>query len=791
MKIKVTVFLLLICLIQHFTFAKEITVNPSNATIIIPANAKSTEVFAAKELAAHLKLITGTDIPVIKNKTPQGKYTFLVGIRPADASSASLKPEEACYTVTDKATWLYGDDNPVNNKLSPRDASLHKYSRTGTLFAVYSFLERELDVKWLEPGNENIVYKPTAKLSLQTGSYTWIPQLTMREIRPGYGRVNADIPAELQISKQQLIQKRQETQLWLKRMKMGRSRIFSYGHAFTKWWDQYGKSHPEYFALNDNGQRKPWSVSQPDRIKMCVSNPALHQQIVDNWLKSRGTSNIINVCENDSAGYCRCAKCCALDAPKPGEKFGDNMTDRYIWFANQVQRLARKKVPDAQAIMYAYSVYRFPPRKIKVDDGVILGFVPKLPTLNSELEKYYQSWQKAGAGQLFLRPNDMHIDTGMPMGFEKKMFDNFKICMKYGAFGTDYDSLHNYWQTSGIANYILARAIADPDKSFEHWESEYCDTFGPAAEDIKKYFRYWRDEIWEKRLMPNRKEIIEKGRYGNFRRGLMWNLQDYYRPADFDRTDAILQDALKKKLTADERKRVETLCLSNQHARLMYEAMKAKNAHPMKMDVLKKAANALLDFRIKNKDRLNCDWQNLFFYEKLLGDVCGMNAVEAFSGLDIIKQLPNTWAFKLDPGNVGLKENWQELPWSKINSTWDRLSTSAFWEKASQDKDLKKKLEKYDGIGWYAVKITVPREYKEKKIYLLFGAVDESCWVFINGREAGKHLFEKVDDWKTPFKISIEKLIDWSNPVATIVVRVEDKAGVGGIWRPVWLVCNS
>ena len=610
----------------------------------------------------------------------------------------------------------------------------------------------------------------------------------MREIRRGYYMKNANIPKAFQLSQNEVETKKMEIQLWLKRMRMGKRRHFSYGHAFTNWWKEYGKKHPEYFALNKYGKRSPRYPSKPHTIKMCVSNPRLHKQIVENWLKTRGKQTVINVCENDSGGYCRCNKCKALDVPRKGEKFGTVMTDRYIHFANKVQRLARKKVPNAQTVMYAYSVYRFPPRKVKVDDGVILGFVPKLFTSYNKLEEYYKSWHRAGARNLFLRPNDMHIDLGLPMGFEKKMFDNFKICLKYGAFGTDYDSLHNYWPTSGIANYIIARAVAEPEKLFEFWENEYCNTFGKAADDIKKYFAYWRNEIWEKRLMPDRETIIKKGRYGNFRRGLMWNIQNYYKKVDFDKTDKMLQNALKKELSPAELKRVETLVLANKHARLLYQALKAKNARPTDIQKIHKAAKALVDFRIKNKTRLNYDWRSLFFYEYILGDVCGIEMTKFFDGLSPIKALRNRWYFQIDAKNAGLKEKWQEFSYSRIKASWDTISTSSSWEQASVHPDLKKIMKNYDGIGWYAQKIIIPQSCKNKKLYLLFGAVDESCWIYINGKEVGKHLHKKPDDWKTPFKIRIDKEINWQNPTLTIVVRVEDKGGAGGIWQPVWLV---
>lgn len=767
--------------------AETLNIVPKNSIIVIGGKNDQIKNFAAKELSKHLKLITGVDIPIVKSN-PGGKYVFYVGICPT-RDFRNLKLEESCYKVTPKATWLYGDDKAATRSLS----TLHSRSRTGTLFAVYNFLERELGVKWIAPGDDGIVLKTQKNLKLSSGTYDWTPKLSMRGIRAGYSRriKNTNIPKQFHLSTKENNAKQVETLLWLKRMRMGKGKSFGYGHAFTKWWEKYGKDHPEYFALNKYGKRAPWNASQPDRIKMCVSNTALQKKIVENYLRSRKGNNVINVCENDSAGYCRCPRCKALDAPKPGEEFGQNMTDRYIWFANQVQRLARKKVPNTQAVMYAYSVYRFPPRKVKVDKSVILGFVPKLFTPNNELEDYYKSWSKAGARNLFLRPNDMHIDLGLPMGFEKKMFEGFKICLKYGAFGTDYDSLHNYWPSSGIGNYILARGIADPDKSFAYWENEYCRTFGAASDDVKKYFHYWRNEIWEKRLMPDRETILKKGRYGNFRRGLMWNLHNYYNKTDFDKTDAMLQSALGKKLNPAERRRVETLMLANQHGRLMYRAMKEKNARPADVEKMSRAAKALFNFRIKYKKRLNYDWRYLFGNEYLLGDVCGMQMIKDFQGFAPVKRFANRWYFHIDSKNVGLKEKWQDFSYQKIDATWDLISTSTCWERAKTQSALMKELKKYDGIGWYAQNIKIPEKYKGRKLYLMFGAVDESCWVYINGKEVGKRLFQKPDDWKTPFKIRIDQAIDWKNKSTTVIVRVEDKAGAGGIWQPVWIVTTK
>ena len=97
----------------------------------------------------------------------------------------------------------------------------------------------------------------------------------------------------------------------------------------------------------------------------------------------------------------------------------------------------------------------------------------------------------------------------------------------------------------------------------------------------------------------------------------------------------------------------------------------------------------------------------------------------------------------------------------------------------------------YDGIAWYATTVTVPADWQNRDVLLYFGAVDESCWIYVNDKPAGEHLFRNRDDWTTPFTIPINDVIDWSKPEQTIIVRVEDKAGAGGIWKPVWLVSKA
>ena len=774
-----------------FLCGGEARIEPGKSVIVIPGNAIDPVRSAALELQKHLRLITGKEPLVRTGGTPSpGFYMFYVGIRP-ESDKKPLLREEARWLTAEEGTWIYGEDFSPKKKNSRFDPNhiFNQNVRTGTLFGVYDFLEKQLGVLWIEPGDAGIIRKRTPALTLKLRSGSWNPgRLFQRQIRSGmswkYYKIDeGNLPENFRLSRTEFDRELTDVMFWLKRHKMGRSKVIRYGHAFTHWWEKYGKTHPEYFALQENGKRGPAPRLKGDRVKLCVSNPAVAERIVSEW-RGAGMPETINVCENDSGGFCRCAECRKLDVPLAGETFDTHLTDRYVHLANLVQKLAAKYRPDVSAIFYAYSCYREPPRREKLDPRVIVGFVPSM----MEYEKVagmFEAWKKAGAEKIFLRPNDQHVNTGLPMGFEKLLFDHFQTGMKYGIIGTDYDSMHHFWPATGIADYILARAHEDPSKRFEEWEQEYASAFGDAGPEILEYYRHWRTVVWEKRIWKNRAEILKRGRYGNFRRGLMWDIHHYYRPEDFDLTDAILEKALGKQITAGEKKQIENLRNANRHARLMVLALTASPVQRFS------AGRNLLDFRSRHKNDLHFFWGRLFSIEQTFGDICGTLTASKLKGFSDFRTIPAQWFFDIDRENAGQKEHWEKYPWQRIQAVWSPIMVNTNWENQTTPRmpaALKKLLENYDGIGWYAQRISIPDTWKGREISLYFGAVDESCQVYLNGSFCGERVYRNPNDWQTPFSIPIHPQIDWTQKIQTLVVRVEDRGGNGGIWKPVYLV---
>jgi hypothetical protein len=137
------------------------------------------------------------------------------------------------------------------------------------------------------------------------------------------------------------------------------------------------------------------------------------------------------------------------------------------------------------------------------------------------------------------------------------------------------------------------------------------------------------------------------------------------------------------------------------------------------------------------------------------------------------------WTFRKDPADQGLKESW----FSADALEWIPVKVPAFWAET-------KAVGNYQGYGWYRTTFTVPEDWKGKSVRLLFSAVDEQAWIYVNGKLVREHT-EKSEGktinglWEEAFTADVpSEIINYGKPNA-LAVRVNNSAGNGGIWRPV------
>ena len=570
--------------------AADVVIQPERAAIQVAADpatyVRAAWFGAAEELRLHLKLITGCDVAVVSNGEAKAAFVFRVGAAPAD-DAGPFEGEEARWRVDASGAWFYGDKVP------------------GPGFAVTDFLENALGVRW--PWHTNVSYRTQNPIRLSRTEGRWKPGVEGHNFR----RMRWD-PAPV----------------WIQRMRRGAHNVPAYGHGFVGYGKRFAKTHPEWFAMRPDGLRLPWGVpaeaatniesyvARMDRMAMCVTAPGLAEQVVADW-KRKGARDWINVCDNDVYGsqMCQCANCKALDMPHPDDEPANivsHLSDRSVNFAKRVVALARKINPKVRGCIYAYNGTEHAPQRERIENDELAVMV--VPTRFSlpRIQRLFSQWKAAGFNSFGVRPNRhaYYRISYLPVGSERHFFDVWQCEYKMGARWFDYDAAQRNYAPEYFRDYVIFKAMQDPSKDFAYWENDYMEAFGAAKEDVREWYRYWREEVWEKRIVDHLPEFEAKGFY--FIRPLFDNLGRYYREEDFATTAATLQRALARPgLAAQDLERVDELAEFTEGARLLFHAV---------VDKTEAASKALYEFR-KARGIPTVMWE-----ENYIHDITGVKA---------------------------------------------------------------------------------------------------------------------------------------------------------------------
>jgi hypothetical protein len=139
------------------------------------------------------------------------------------------------------------------------------------------------------------------------------------------------------------------------------------------------------------------------------------------------------------------------------------------------------------------------------------------------------------------------------------------------------------------------------------------------------------------------------------------------------------------------------------------------------------------------------------------------------------------WTFRADPADAGVTGAWFVAETDPTG--WIPVKVPAFWAET-------KAIGNYQGYGWYRTTFTVPEAWKGRSVRLLFAAVDEEAWVYVNGKLVREHS-EKSEGksfgvlWDEPFIATVPAESLSYGGTHVLAVRVKNAMGNGGIWRPV------
>ena len=265
--------------------ALDIVVDGQAATaIVIPNEALDVVEFAADELQYHLEKATGVEVPIRQELDADAGAAGLIFLGACRRTAAvgietdNLPPNAFRLHLLDGNLFFAGHDSPgkvvgVGNSPNAIHAS---FVRLGTLFAVYEFLEAHLGVRWLWPGELGEFIPRRDAVAVAEWDQIHIPQIVHARVRDYY-----NTHFKLWQTPAAARKFYREQSIWWRRHRYALGVDVDYGHGFEDYWEKYGQSHPEYFALAPDGTREPKTV--PRLIQMNVAEPALWERIIDRW----------------------------------------------------------------------------------------------------------------------------------------------------------------------------------------------------------------------------------------------------------------------------------------------------------------------------------------------------------------------------------------------------------------------------------------------------------------------------------------------------------------------------
>ena len=316
----------------------------SDYVIVRSADYNRTEVYAAEELQKYIKQISGAELPIVADNVAVSEKEIIIGKtnreKTGEFDRTELTEDGFVIKTTGGKIWLVGGGS------------------RGTLYSVYTFLEEYVGCRFYTDYVEKV---PEMKTIL-------VKEVEEDKQIPVFG--HRDVAIAEYLGQNISVKRKINAAVWGRTLsdKVGGGNSYATGHGGHSFFafvspDEYFKTHPEYFSMDENGQR----VS--DR-QLCLTNPDVLRLViagVKEWLEIDPDANIVTVTQNDWQGGCLCDKCKAVC-----EEEGGSFSGAIIRFVNAVAEEIKKDYPDVWIDTYAYSYTRSAPTKTKPADNVVV-----------------------------------------------------------------------------------------------------------------------------------------------------------------------------------------------------------------------------------------------------------------------------------------------------------------------------------------------------------------------------------------------------------------------------------
>ena len=282
---------------------------------------------AAEELQTYIEKISGVKLAVASESAlPEGADAVYLG-----ETALSDTVDFDYSSIKEDGFLLYSDgENFIIRGEDDR----------GTLFGVYTFLEEYLGVRWFTPKLERVPESDDIV----------IDKALSRVIEPSFAVRRNDTMGTNEAYRART---RMNVSFHQNATKYGGTLTYSLWDAtlITLVPKSLFSEHPEYFAMDENGNR------HTDHV--CMTNPDVLELVVKNcreiMTNATNGARFIHIGQDDNINYCHCENCEALY-----EKYGAVSAPTLI-FTNKLADILGPEFPDYTFTFYAYNETDRPP----------------------------------------------------------------------------------------------------------------------------------------------------------------------------------------------------------------------------------------------------------------------------------------------------------------------------------------------------------------------------------------------------------------------------------------------
>ena len=693
---------------------------------------------------------------------------------------------------THPAIILAGRDDEMQN-WGWRGGRANRYLR-GTAYAVYAFLEEDLGVRWLWPGELGEVVGHIETIEVKPEDRTAAPKLSQRTFRNnrynawGWWQFRGKTGTPLAV----WTRMEHVSALWLDHMRMGDGshliKPSREGVNGPVWVEKYGTTHPEYFAMQSDGTRLAKHLY--GRVRLCLSNPEVIDLIAKEVCEAfdeKPYLTMYGIELSDVFGsYCQCEKCKA---------WGPTLSDLVARHWAAVAEKVAERYPDKLLYAHPYHKYIDPPTTVtKLPDNIMLfpvgqnmsGYTAAPDRERSR--KSWLGWAKLNKQKMMWRPNYPCADVGLPLNYARKLSEDVKLFYANKLAGVDIDHMRAIWAGNGLDYYVACKLFWDPEVDYDAVVDDYCEKgFGAAGKAMRAYFdavEAVNDGIAEHEETGTHPMGLPGGESSGV------GLAIHFTPEVTGRLEGLLDKAAEA-AEGDEtvKARIAFVRTAVTYAELEHRVNIAGRAldkgTPDKEQIAK--TQALADERQQFIKTFSGRWElepeamwtgadwiaNVIEEETAAKDLWA----DLWLANEEVMAVPEDgWRFATDPEGVSMKEEWYAKDYD--DSSWKTIKVGEFWERQGY-KD-------YDGIAWYRRSLTLPAELAGKRIIFAFGAADESADVYIDGELAGvREAFP--GSWDKRFELDLTEHVK-PGVEQTYAIRVIDSVGAGGLWKPIKVI---